>query len=152
MMNIHRSVVAYTVTLEFFLNEAELSLNSVISANSGNLINHWSINWAQFKGSFSHMCLAGTEVAFWSLTQKVEGSRPFNDYYFLYLNSPNSAKIFRKTPISSCVWSLWGLTSPRSMRYEPTQVIGVRHFSIVHLLHKIQEVQWNPFSTIYVIL
>ena len=27
-------------TLEFFLNEAELSLNLVNSANSGNLINH----------------------------------------------------------------------------------------------------------------
>ena len=27
-------------TLEFFVNGAELSLNSVISANSGNLINH----------------------------------------------------------------------------------------------------------------
>ena len=32
--------------MEFFLNGAELSLNSV---NSEKLINHWSMNWAQFK-------------------------------------------------------------------------------------------------------
>ena len=38
-----------TKTMEFFLNGADLSLNSVISANSGNLKNHWSMNWAQFK-------------------------------------------------------------------------------------------------------
>ena len=40
----------------FFLNGAELSLNSV---NSGNLMNHRSMNWAQFKDPVSHMCLAG---------------------------------------------------------------------------------------------
>ena len=48
--------------LEFFLNGAELSLNSE------KLINHWSMNWAQFKDSITHMCLAGTVVACWSLT------------------------------------------------------------------------------------
>ena len=53
--------------LEFFLNGAELSLNSVNSGNSGNLINHWSMNWAQFKDPIFHMCLAGTLVASWSL-------------------------------------------------------------------------------------
>ena len=60
-------------TMEFFLNEAELSLNSVNSANSGNLINHWSLNWADFKD----VCLAGAVVASWSLTQEVAGSSPF---------------------------------------------------------------------------
>ena len=60
--------------LEFFLNGAELSLNS---ANSGNLLNHWSMNWAQFKDPVSYMCLAGTVVAYWSLTQEVAGSSPF---------------------------------------------------------------------------
>ena len=44
----------------FFLNGAKLSLNSVISANSRNLINNRSMNWAQFKEPVSHMCLAGT--------------------------------------------------------------------------------------------
>ena len=60
--------------LEIFLNGAEFSLNS---ANSGNLRNHWSMNWAQFKDPVSHMCLAGTVVAAWSLTQEVAGSSPF---------------------------------------------------------------------------
>ena len=57
--------------LEFFLHWPELSLNS------GNLINHWNMNWAQFKDSAFHMWLAGTVVASWSLTQEVEGSSPF---------------------------------------------------------------------------
>ena len=60
--------------LEFFL---ELSLNSVNSANSGNPINHWSMNWAQFKDPVPHMHLAGTVVASWSLTQEVVGLSSF---------------------------------------------------------------------------
>ena len=46
------------------------------SVNSGYLINHLSrsMNWAQFKDSFSYMCLAGAVLAFWSLTQEVSGS------------------------------------------------------------------------------
>ena len=36
-------------TLEFSLNGAELSLNSVNSGNSENLRNHWSMNWVQYK-------------------------------------------------------------------------------------------------------
>ena len=35
----------YPNPMEFFLNVAELPLNSL---NSGNQINHWSINWAKF--------------------------------------------------------------------------------------------------------
>ena len=80
-------------TMECFLNEAELSLNSV---NSAKLINHLSINLAQFKDSVSHVCLAGAMVASWSLTQEVVGLIPFNDNYFLFLNSLNSVKTFRK--------------------------------------------------------
>ena len=34
----------FTELLEFFLNGAELVLNPVIAENSGNLINHYSIN------------------------------------------------------------------------------------------------------------
>ena len=63
--------------MEFFLNGTELSLNSVNSADSGNLINHWTMNWAQFKDPVSHMCLVGTVVTSWSLTQEVAGSSPF---------------------------------------------------------------------------
>ena len=61
-------------TMAFWLNGAEFSLNSVISANSGNLINHWSMTWAACRVPVSHMCLAGALVAFWSLTQEVAGS------------------------------------------------------------------------------
>ena len=38
--------------------------------------------WAEFKDPLSHTCLAGTVVAFWSLTQEVAGSNPFDDEYF----------------------------------------------------------------------
>ena len=65
-----------------FLNRAELALNSVISEKSGNLINHRSMNWAQFKDSVSHMCPVSTLVAYWSLTQGVVCSSTFNDKYF----------------------------------------------------------------------
>ena len=64
--------------LEFFLNGAELTL---ISAN---LINHISMNWAQFKDPVSHMCLAGAVVACWSLTQEMAGLSPFSNKYFCH--------------------------------------------------------------------
>ena len=35
------------------------------------------MNWAQFKDPASHMCLAGTVLASWSLTQEIAGSSPF---------------------------------------------------------------------------
>ena len=35
------------------------------------------MNCVQFKDPVSHMCLAGTVVASWSLTQEVAGSSPF---------------------------------------------------------------------------
>ena len=73
--------------MEFFLNGAELSPNSV---KSEKMINHPSMNWAQFKDPISHMCLAGTVVACWSLTQGVAGSSPCNVINF----SLNSVKNF----------------------------------------------------------
>ena len=33
------------------------------------------MNWPQFKDPVSHMCLAGTMVASWSLTQEVAGRK-----------------------------------------------------------------------------
>ena len=56
--------------MEFFLNGAELSLNSE------NLMKHCSMNWAQFKDPISHMS-CGTVVASWSFTQEVAGLSPF---------------------------------------------------------------------------
>ena len=34
------------------------------------------MNWTQFKDPVPHMCLAGTVVASWSLTQEVSGLSP----------------------------------------------------------------------------
>ena len=51
--------------LDFVLNGVEPSMNS---ANSGNLINHWNMNWIQFKDPVCYMYLAGTVVASRSLT------------------------------------------------------------------------------------
>ena len=79
--------------------------NSVNSANSGNLINHWSKIWAQFKDPVSHTCLAGVVVASWSLTQELVGSSPFNDKISLSLDLLNSVKTFRENPISSDLFS-----------------------------------------------
>ena len=56
--------------MEFLINGAELSLNSV---NSEKLINHSNMNGVQFRDPISHMCLAGAVVACWSLTQEVAG-------------------------------------------------------------------------------
>ena len=34
------------------------------------------MNWSQFKDPVSHMCFAGTVVAFWFLAQELAGSNP----------------------------------------------------------------------------
>ena len=90
-------------TMEFFLNGAELSLNPV---NSGNLINHWSMNWPQFKDPVSHMCLAGTVVASWSLAQQEAGSSPFIVMTNIFANSVKTYRKNSNTPIRMCY--LWG--------------------------------------------
>ena len=59
----------------FVLSGVELSLNSE------NLINHWNMNWVQFKDPVCHMYLAGTVVACWSLTQEETGLNPFDNKY-----------------------------------------------------------------------
>ena len=70
--------------LVFFLNGTEVSLNSVNLMNSGNLINHWSMNGAKFNDPVSYVSLAGAVVTSWSLTQGVAGSSHFNDNYFCH--------------------------------------------------------------------
>ena len=75
-------------------------MNSVISANSENLINHLSMNWVDFKDPVSHMCLAGAVVVSWSLTQKVAGlSSLVVMTNIVSLNSLNPVKTFRKNSI-----------------------------------------------------
>ena len=90
--------------LEFFLNGAELSLNSV---NSGNLANYWSMNWAQLKDAVSHMCLAGTVVASWSLTREVAGPNPFIDKCFCHRIRWIHWKHLGKTPLPSGMQSMF---------------------------------------------
>ena len=41
------------------------------------------MNGAQFKDAVSHMCLANTVVASWSLIQEIAGLSPFHDKYFV---------------------------------------------------------------------
>ena len=72
-------------TMEVFLNGAELSLKSVISANSGNLINHWTMTCAQFKD--------GSTLVSYTWGGKF---KYFEWQIFLSLNLLNSVKTFRK--------------------------------------------------------
>ena len=79
LINMYETILQSNIrTLEVFLNGAELCLNT------GNLLTHWSVNWAQFQDPVSHMCLAGTVVASWFVTQEVAGSSHFNNKYFCH--------------------------------------------------------------------
>ena len=72
------------------------------SVTSGNLINHWSMNWARFKDPICFLCLAGTVVASWPLKQQMAGSNNlFKIQYFFSLNLANSVKTYKKNSIVS---------------------------------------------------
>ena len=97
--NQHHAELTIIGSFEFFLDAAELWLNSVISVISGSLINQWSMNWAQFQDPVSHICLADPEVANWSLTQEVadlNSVKTFrkNSIYLTAFECPNSIRIF----------------------------------------------------------
>ena len=54
------------------------------SVNSGKLMNHWRMNWAQFMDPNCYICLLGAVLACWFNTQAVGGSnKPFckNNFY-----------------------------------------------------------------------
>ena len=72
--------------------------NSVNSANSRNLINNISMKCGKFKDPVSHMCLAGTMVASWSLTQEVAGLNSFTAMTFILVTefSDFNEKIYGK--------------------------------------------------------
>ena len=55
------------------------------------------MNWAQFKDPVSHMCLSGTVVAFWSLTQEMAGSSPFKVMTNIFVTE--FSETFRKNSI-----------------------------------------------------
>ena len=77
------SIISDKRSVEFLLHGAEISLNSVNSANSRNLVNHCSMSWVKFNDPVSHICLAGAVVASWSCTREVAGSSSFtvNKYF-----------------------------------------------------------------------
>ena len=67
----HTMCVETAELLQFFLNGERLSLNLV---NSGNLINHWSMNKVHLKDPLCYLCLPGAGLALWFVTQEVEDS------------------------------------------------------------------------------
>ena len=70
------------------------------SVNSGNLINHWSVNWSQFKNNLCYLCLAGTVIPSWYLGTILYKYRRWQVWIiFLSLNSANLVKTFRETQI-----------------------------------------------------
>ena len=73
------------------------------SVNSWNLINHWSMNWSQFKNPVYHLCLAGSVVASRSLTLKATGLNPFNDKYFLEKFNWSQLDTGREIPYLPCM-------------------------------------------------
>ena len=88
--------------LGFFLNGAELSLNS---ANSENLINHQGMNQDQFNCLLCQLCLwhCGRDPVSHIGDSGFEPSNLFKIILFLSLNSANSVKTFRKNSIRSWV-------------------------------------------------
>ena len=76
---------------------AEISVNS---ANSGNLINHRSMNCSQFKDPVSDMCLVGTVAACWSLTQQMASLSHFTVMMNIFVTEFSEfSEIFRKSSI-----------------------------------------------------
>ena len=57
----------------------KLNDNPANSTSSWNPINHWNMNWSQFKDplSYCYLCLGGTMVASWSLTLETVSLNPF---------------------------------------------------------------------------
>ena len=69
----------FTLTKELKHNGVFLkwNRNSLNSTNSRKLINHPSMNWAQFKDPVSHMHLAGSTLVSYTRGSWVAGLNPF---------------------------------------------------------------------------
>ena len=64
------------------------------------------MNWTGFEDPISHMCLAGTVLASWSLTQEMAGSSPLTVMtHFNPLNSINSMKTFDENSFVNIFYS-----------------------------------------------
>ena len=97
-------------TMEFSLNGAELSLNSVKSGNLENLRNHWSMNWVQYNDLLCYLWLCGLVVSFLSLTQEILGSSPtllifYFFKFFCHWIQRIQWKHLEKTPMKSVLLS-----------------------------------------------
>ena len=68
-----------------------LSLNSQIVLNSENQINHWSINWCQFKVLVSNLWLGGWVARFFLITQEVTQSNSYD--YPLHFGKTQTVRI-----------------------------------------------------------
>ena len=56
------------------------------------------MNWAQFEDPLYYLCLAGTVVTYWSLTQEVAGSNNLlKRILFFVTEFSNSVKTLRET-------------------------------------------------------
>ena len=86
------------ITTEFFLNEAELSMNSM---NSGNLTNHWSMSLVP--------CLAGAVVASWSLTfmrgNRFNGNKFFTQFSEIFTCMKNFNVTSTVLRVLAVLWS-----------------------------------------------
>ena len=86
------------------------------SATSGNLINHWSMNWGQFKGPVSYMCLVGTVIAPWSPTQEVAGSNLFTIMTNIFIQWIHGKTEFFTKTLCKYFWNWTGVVpcAPKS--------------------------------------
>ena len=84
-----------TVILQF-------SLNGTGIHQTGNLINHSSMNWGQIKDPVAHMCLVGAVVASWLLTQEVADSNPSTEMTSILVTEFNEIieNILGMTPLA----------------------------------------------------
>ena len=108
--------------------------------------NHWSMNWAQFKGPVSHVCCVGAVVACWPLTQVVAGWQGFESFYWMTYFCKN-LQTFRENPIRipnacfvHCQWisvlvggeasneQVW--TGVLGLIYRCIEVLGIRYANV----------------------
>ena len=64
-----------------FIKNYLINWSRLISVNSRNLINHWSMNWDQFKVPLCYYCFLGSVVTLWFLKWQVVD--PFHCKYFV---------------------------------------------------------------------
>ena len=137
-------------TMEFSLNGTGIHWIQQI------LINHWSMNWAQFKDPVSHMCLAGAVVASWSLTQEVAGWQVWafycNDKYFCHrIQQKHLGKLIWNRGQKTCVGLLlllrhvivWN-TEKNCLPWNNGRVTSFRLQRSVHTLNSTQSAILKP--------